>query len=367
LRLAYLALEAPVQGQAVHTHVHEIIHGLESNGWVVERFFASRSGASAGRSLATRLADYAFVQIRLICALPRFNALYIRGHFMALPAALAARAAGKIVVHEVNGVTDEIVVTYPWMRRVRRIVVNLQRIQFRMADALFAVTSGLADWAGKQAGHDSVYVVPNGANADLFTPDGPRYTGSSSYVVFVGGLVRWHGIGTMLSALRDEAWPAGVDLIVVGDGIERDQLASIEDGEPRLRWLRRQDYAAVPALLRGALGALVPIENPGGRSQAGVLPLKLFEAMACGVPVIATDLPGQGDIVRAEGAGLVVPVGDPSALANAVARLKADPNAARLMGLAGARAVRERHSWRHRADAVNAVLQQILQGRARRR
>jgi glycosyltransferase involved in cell wall biosynthesis len=272
LRIAYLALEAPVQGHAVHTHVHEIVRGLEANGWTVEPFFASRSGASAGRSLATRLADYAAVQFRLIRALPRFDALFIRGHFMALPAALAAKAARKTVVHEVNGVTDEIIVTYPWMRRMRRIVVALQRVQFRMADALFAVTSGLAEWARKQAGHDKVHIVPNGANAELFTPDGPRYTGSSSYVIFVGGLVGWHGIGTMLSALRDQAWPAGVDLVVVGDGIERDQLARAEAGEPRLRWLRRQDYAAVPPLLRGALAALVPIDNPGGRSSAGVLP-----------------------------------------------------------------------------------------------
>jgi glycosyltransferase involved in cell wall biosynthesis len=360
LRLAYLALEAPVPGQAVHTHAHEIIHGLEANGWTVKPFFATRSGAAAGRSIAVRLADYAALQARLIRVLARYDAVFIRGHFMAFPAALAARAARKPVVHEINGIVDEVIVTYPWMRRMRGIATALQRMQLRAADAVFAVTPGLAAWAQDEAGHDRVHVVPNGANVELFTPEGPRPPETSSYVVFVGGLVRWHGIGTMLAALRHAEWPPDVELVVVGDGIERGQLADAERHESRLRWLRRQDYAAVPIWLRGALAALVPIENTDGRSAHGVLPLKLFEAMACGVPVIATDLPGQGELVRTEAAGLVIPVGDPPALARAVAQLRADPEDARRMGQAGAKAVRERHSWRHRADAIDAVLRDLV-------
>jgi glycosyltransferase involved in cell wall biosynthesis len=359
LRLAYLSLETPLPGQAVCTHVHEIIAGLEANGWTVERYFASRSGASARRSVAARLLDYSVLQTRVICALSRFDALYIRGHFMALPAALAARAARKVVVHEVNGVIDDVVVTYPWMRRLRSLAAALQRQQFRAADALIAVTPGLAAWAAEEAGHLRVHVVPNGANIDLFTPDGPRYTGFSNYVVFVGGLVRWHGITTMLAALQDKNWPPDVNLVIIGEGIEHDLLARAEPREPRLRWFRRQDYTTIPMFLRGALAALVPIENTAGRSDCGVLPLKLFEAMACGVPVIATDLPAQGDLVRSEEAGLVVPVGDASSLARAVATLRADPKLASRTGQAGARAVRERHSWPHRADAIDIILRDL--------
>jgi glycosyltransferase involved in cell wall biosynthesis len=363
-RLAYLALETPVPGQAAHTHIHEIILGLQANGWAVERFFATRSGASAGRSFAIRLADYVGVQRRLVRALPHVDVVFVRGHFMAFAAALWARAAGKVVVHEINGATEDVVVTYPWMRPFRAVMRHLQRWQLRAADAIFAVTPGLAEWARLEAGHDRVHLVPNGANVNLFTPEGPRHQVRGTYVVFVGGLVRWHGVGTMLAALRDEAWPPGVDLVIVGDGVERDRLVAAEGAEPRLCWLRRQDYAKVPDILRGALAALVPIEDPRGRSSRGVLPLKMYEAMACGVPVVATDLPGQSELVRDEGAGLVVPVGDPGALAGAVAALANDPGAARRMGAAGARAVRARHSWQHRADAIHSVLVGCLSQRS---
>jgi glycosyltransferase involved in cell wall biosynthesis len=356
MRLAYVALETPVPGQAAHTHIHEIILGLQAKGWAVERFFATRSGASAGRSFPIRLADYVGVQRRLVRALAHVDVVFVRGHFMAFPAALWARAAGKVVVHEINGATEDVVVTYPWMRPFRAVMRHLQRWQLRAADAIFAVTPGLAEWARAEAGHDRVYLVPNGANANLFTPEGPRHRVSRPYVVFVGGLVRWHGIGTMLDALRHEVWPPDVDLVIVGDGIEREQLVAADGEEPRLCWLRRQDYAAVPGILRGALAALVPIEDPRGRSSHGVLPLKMYEAMACGVPVVVTDLPGQSELVRDEDAGLVIPVGDPGALARAVAALAADPDAARRMGAAGAAAIRARHSWQHRADAIHSVL-----------
>lgn len=356
LRIGYLALETPIEGQAAYTHVHEIIRGLERRGNHVERFFASRSGASAGHSVLNRLVDYVRSNIQVIRALRRLDVVFVRGHFMAFPAAIVARAFRKIVVHEVNGTTDDLTVTYPWTQRVRYLIEWLQLIQLRTANAIFAVTPGLRSWASSAAKHDRVFLVPNAANTALFRPDGPTFVTDRPYVVFVGGLVRWHGIGTMLKALRHQAWPAGVDLVVAGDGIERKLLAEAEEREPRLRWLRHLRYESVPDLLRGATAALVPIEDPAGRSSRGVLPLKLYEAMACGVPVIVTDLPGQGDLVREEKAGLVIRPGDPAALAQAIALIVHDRELAQRMGANGARAARERHSWQQRADAINEVL-----------
>ena len=355
-RLAYLSLEALRPGRAAHTHVNEIIAGLEEQGWVVSRFVARAAEGPRSRSALSGLPEHARVLRRLLPRLRGHDVLYVRSHPLAWPAAIAARRAGLIVVHEINGVLEDLGVTYPWLRSLRRTLVALQVAQHRGADALFAVTPGLVAWAGSVAPEVPVHLVPNGANLRLFTPDGPRETRSRPYALFVGGLAKWHGIDTMLGALRDPSWPTDVDLVIAGEGGEDAVLAAATGALDRLVWLRRQEYAAVPALLRGAVAALIPIGNPDGRSRYGVLPLKLFEAMACGVPVLVSDLPGQADLVREANAGVVVPLGDSAALGQAVAALWADPMRARALGEAGAAVARRAHGWTHRARRVHDVL-----------
>jgi glycosyltransferase involved in cell wall biosynthesis len=359
LRLAYLSLETPRPGQASQTHIDEIIASLKQSGWQVELFATTRGGASARSSFLQRLLDYGRVQLALTRRLREFDAIFVRSHFMALPLALWARWRKVPVVHEINGKPADIGVTYPALKPFSPVFAWLYRTQYRMAAHLIAVTEGLAQWARGFAGHDRVSIVSNGANTDLFTPDGPRADIAGRYVIFVGGLVAWHGIGTMLAALREPAWPADVKLVIVGDGIERNKVEAAK-ADPRLLWLGRQPYEAVPALLRGALAALCVIEDQDGRSASGVAPLKLFEAMACGIPVIASELPFQAEIVRANEAGLIVPAAAPALLAAAVSRLAESPEAMQKMGANGARYVVREASWQRRGNDIHHILETVL-------
>lgn len=358
-RLAYLCLETPREGQAVYTHVHETVNELRALGWDVELIATNAGGVSARGSFLGRGLDYLRAQIRLVSVLPRVDAVYVRAHFAALPASLVAWLWRKPVIQEINGLPADLAITYPWLRPLLPVISTLYVLQYRLATNIAAVTDGLNLWVRQVTRHDRVLTIPNGANTELFCADGPRAAANGSYVIFVGGLVAWHGIETMLAALDEPGWPVGVHLLVAGDGIERQRLAA---GNKRLEWLGKKPYYEIPALLRGALAALCVVEDPDGRSSAGVAPLKLFEAMACGVPVIVTDLPFQADLVRQHQAGVVIPMAAPEALARAVAALAADPQAAQAMGARGARYVREHASWRARAeqtarlilDAINA-------------
>jgi glycosyltransferase involved in cell wall biosynthesis len=316
--------------------VHEIIAGLRALGWTVELFATHAGGASAGTTL------------------------------------LAGRA-GLPVFQEVNGQMRDLAVTYPWLKPALAPIEGATRFQLAKADHVFAVTDGLADWVRAEAGHDRVRVVPNTANTTLFTPHGPRGEVHGPYVIFVGGLVGWHGITAILAAARHAAWPKGVRLVIVGDGIHRDQVAAAAR-EGSVVWLGRRPYDEIPGLLRGALAALCIIEDPDGRSATGVAPLKLYEAMACGVPVIVSDLPFQGDLVRREGAGVVVPVAQLDQIAASVAdlaatvrELAADPVGAKAMGEAGARHVHGHASWRMRAEAIARIMDATIEARGARR
>lgn len=355
LRLAYLSLETPRPGQASQTHIDEIIASLKDCGWQVELFATTRGGASARTSFLQRLIDYGRVQLALARRLREFDAVFARSHFMALPLALWARWREIPVVQEINGKPADIGVTYPALKPLSPVFAWLYRAQYRMAAHLVAVTEGLSQWARSFAGHDRVSVVSNGANTELFTTDGPRADIPGRYVVFVGGLVAWHGVDTMLAALQEPAWPADVKLVIVGDGIERGKVEA-EKGNPRLLWLGRQPYEAVPALLRGALAALCVIEDQDGRSASGVAPLKLFEAMACGVPVIASELPFQAELVRQANAGLIVPPATPSAVAAAVGTLGAAPDKAGELGRNGAIYVAREASWQQRGTQIDDIL-----------
>lgn len=362
LRLGYLALETPKVGQASYTHIHEVARALDKLGWHIELFATSRGGASAGGWRIVRVADYLNVQLRLMLRLREFDAVFIRSHPAAIVIAVAARLMRKPVFHEVNGSDLDLWITYPKLHFLRWPVQLAWRLQLGIATHIFCVTDGLLAWATGQARHQRASVVSNGADTEHFKPYGKKAdVNCQRYVVFVGGLVAWHGLQCMTDALSDECWPANVDLLIIGDGPAR-QLVQRALGNCRLHWMRHVPYDEIPDYLRGAVAALCVIEDTQGRASMGVAPLKLFEAMACGVPVIVSDLPFQGDLVRSINSGLVVPEGSPEDLAKAVAVLADCSGESSIMGAAGAQYVACHASWRHRAAELDREMRSAVLG-----
>lgn len=362
VRLLYACLERIVPGTAAATHVREICEGLARRGIVVE--LLAEEGEGRGGGLTGQLGRYARILGRALLALPRADAVYVRSHFAAFPLALAARILGKPVLHEINGAYGDAFVTHPGFRRVQCLLSRMQRLQYRWARVLVAVTPNLARWSAREAGHGRVRVVTNAADTRRFRPDGPRAVRARPYALFFGGLVRWHGVDAMLAAASGPDWPEGLDLVIAGPVVDESLRPLIQGRSGPVNWIGPQPQDDLPALIRGAAACLVPISDPSGRSSHGVMPLKLFEALACGTPVVVTDLPGQADLVRAGGCGLVVPTDDPAALARAVAELARDPDRARRMGGAGARLIAAEHSWDTRAEETLAILRGILGGAA---
>lgn len=362
-RLAYLCLETPRSGQAAYTHVHEISSGLRRGGWDVELVTTRAGGASAGRSFARRALDFVRAQAQLLRRAGDFDAIYVRTHPAAMAASLFAWLRGVPVFQEVNGNPTDLAVTYPRLKPLVPLLAWAYRLQLARAAHVIAVTDGLADWVRAEARHDRVSVVPNGANADVFRPGAGTSPIAGRYVIFVGGLVAWHGIDTMLAAARDPLWPDDVRLVIVGDGVERAKLEALKDGD-RVLWLGRKPYEDLPPLVGGAIAALCVIGDPQGRSATGVAPIKMFEAMACATPVIVSELPFQADLMRRIGAGVVVPIAGASTLAAAVARLASTLEAdLRAMGERGRAYVEQHASWQARADETARIMLDVIAGR----
>lgn len=358
-RLAYLSAQAIVEGQDTWAAVLEIVHSIEAAGWDVDLYYPVYDRPSPP-GFMRRMAQIARVEWRLMRRVRSYDAVYVRAHPLAWPVTAAARRSGVPVVQESNGSWDDAFMAWPATRRFSRLVIALQRAQYRSADAVIAVSESLADWVSEVTGRSDVVVSPNGANDEVFRPGVQRLPGlPERYVTFFGQFAPWQGIDSLLTAVESAEWPEGVSLVLAGDGALRERVESAAASSDRVSYVGVLPYADVPRLVANALAATVLTYAP---ERAGYSPLKLYESMACGVPVICTDTPGQAEYVRAEDAGIVVPPEVPGAIARAVAQLAADPDAARAMGARGRKAVEERYSWRARAlqrlEVIEAAIAQ---------
>jgi len=360
-RLAYLCLQATRQGQASYAHVHEIIAGLETRGFDATLFQPSYSEDHAAAPGAVgRALSFRRVQATLRSARPLPEALYIRAHFAAAPTARWASRHSIPVIQEVNGPYEDLFTAWPWTRAFRPYFIARMREQYRSADALITVTDRLADWLAAETGRSDVHVVPNGANIEVFRPGAQPLPGlPARYVVLFGALAEWQGVPIILEALGNPMWPADVSLVVAGAGSQQALFSSATD--PRVVYLGVVPYSDMPRIIGGALAGLSTQTMGRDHARAGLFsPLKTFETLACGVPAIVTDSPGQSELIRQHHAGIVIPPGDSVALAAAVARLAENPAEAKAMGQRGMLAVVAEHSWDSRAAATARIIRALL-------
>lgn len=195
---------------------------------------------------------------------------------------------------------------------------------------------------------DRISVVPCGVDVHHFRPEGPaepRAEGRARLVV-VGRLVERKGVADVVAAL---AHLPQAELVIAGGPrlhqLGRDpevarlrRLAAAAGVGDRVRFRGRVERGALPALLRSADAVVcVPWYEP-----FGIVPL---EAMACGVPVVASAVGGLVDTVVHGVTGMHVPPRDPVALARALGQLLGHPQRARSLGAAGAARARSRYRW----------------------
>lgn len=365
-RLAYLCLQATQEGQASHAHVHEIIHGLQKRGWSVQLFEPAYAASGEVPPPHKRLGEFLRTQARLQREARHADAVYIRAHPFAY---LTARWSAKRkipTVQEINGPYQDILIAFPQLRRVFPLFRWSMRRSYQMADALIAVTQELKQWVIGEGVSKPVYVVPNGANTELFHPNATlSRTLPEPYVLFFGALAPWQGIDTILEAVRLPEWEPSLSLVVAGDGVKRHEVETLAASDPRIVYLGRVPYQEMPGLIARSLAGLSPQNNEANRSHTGLFPLKVFETLACGAPVIVTDFPGMADLVRSEQCGIIIPPGDARALAQAAAHLVRNPQEREAMGQRGRDAIVQSHSWDKRAADTHEVLMRLVEGRRR--
>jgi glycosyltransferase involved in cell wall biosynthesis len=356
MKILLLSAEPLRLRQASGTHITEIAAGLRAEGHEVTTCVTRAVGPYDHTSIFRRCAAYLVFCFQALRLLPRAEMIYARAHPGNLAIVIAAWLTGIPVIQEINGAYEDISITHGWLWPFMGIISSSYRIQYHKAAALIAVTSGLVEWARIQAPSVPVIEVANGVNCEIFHPSAvPIRAVERDYVVFFGSLTRWHGIEIMIDAIENSAWPADLDLVIIGEGQLGSVVSRAADRNPRIHALASMPQEKLRNVIAGAVIGLVPINSVGGRGKLGLSPLKLYEMLACGLPVVVTDFPGQAELVRSLQAGLVVSPDDPMALAKAVAELyRNPPSRGRMLGVASI--MKAQHSWKNRVAAIDDLL-----------
>lgn len=241
-------------------------------------------------------------------------------HEPMLPAAgLTALAAARVPVVATFHMYRQALLWYA-------VFAPVVRLAARRIDAFLAVSPAAAEYARRGTGRD-LEIVPNGVDVEAFAalPDERR----GGRVLFIGRDEPRKGLDVLREAHRRLG---GAELVLVGPS------GHVSDEELRAE-LARADVLVAPSL--------------GGESFGIVL----VEAMAAGVAVVASDIPGYREVLPAD-AGVLVPPGEPAALAAALERVLADDAARARMGEAGRREA-TRYAWPRVAEQTLAVYERV--------
>ncbi len=177
------------------------------------------------------------------------------------------------------------------------------------------------------------YYIPHPVDADFFSPAAAPRTADRCVVLFVGELARYKGVHLLAQAIRGRNWP-DVEFHFVGRGPLAGELQQLERAGQPVRYLGQiKDRRQVLDLYRAADLLVLPSIKIGRQEEK--FGMVLTEAMACGLPVIASDCIGPRHVVDHGVNGLLIPQNDVAALGDAIARLAADAGRRADLGCAG--------------------------------
>lgn len=275
-----------------------------------------------------------------------------------IPAALRLQQAGIRIVYDVHEDVPRQVLAKHWIPGVARPWVSrgvetLEDYAARRFDAIVAATPVIRERFARAGARRSIDVCNYPILAELVR-DTP-WSSRRNEACYLGGISRTRGIEPIIAALPD----SDTRLNLAGIWSEPDLKAALqrEAGWSRVNDLGVLDRTGVAEVLAASkIGLVTLLPTP---SYVESLPIKLFEYMAAGMPVIASDFPLWRGIVEDAGCGLLVDPQDPQAIADAIATLLADDARAQAMGEAGKRAVLAKYSWAAEADKLLALYRQL--------
>ncbi|MFY0990303.1 glycosyltransferase family 4 protein [Halomonas sp. C05BenzN] len=284
-----------------------------------------------------------------------------------MPVGRRLKRQGKTVVYDAHEDLPRQVLAKHYLgglsrRLLSRVTEVYQRLVCRRFDAIVAATPHIRD--GFRTFHPQVVDVNNfPMQGELSGAPDPTLASSPEEppaVCYVGGMAPIRGIREIVRAMESVKQPCRLELAGSFSHLAVEQEVMTYAGWEQVEAHGYLDRDGVRRVMGGALAGLVTLHPVINYLDA--LPVKMFEYMSAGLPVIASDFPLWREIIEGSDCGLCVDPLDPVAIAGAIDFLVANPVRAREMGANGQRAVAERYNWQQEEQKLLATYQALARG-----
>ncbi|MBU2863001.1 glycosyltransferase family 4 protein [Reinekea forsetii] len=253
---------------------------------------------------------------------------------------------GKIVIFDAHEDVTKQILSKPYLSKVSRLIVSslyavFEKVICKNIDFVVAATPYIRRKFYRM-GIDSVD-INNYPLLNEFVITDSSWSSKKTQVCYVGGLTRVRGIKEIVLAV--EKARNDIDLVIGGDFSEdefkTEILSLVKDSKTKYKgWLDRKGVNEVLHSSIAGLVTLHPIPN-----YLDALPVKMFEYMAAGIPVIASNFPLWKEIIDSNECGYCVDPFDVDEIASKIDSLARSPDLAKRMGENGQRAVVEKYNW----------------------
>lgn len=386
MKILYVASGIPVPGTlGGSTHTREVARGLAARGHTVHVVACHTEGrfdpAGLVRPVTSRCDGFFLHQVDI----PKMAALLSQPLIARLERALRPDiimeryynlAGGGILVAKKQGI--------PSLLEVNALIVDPPQVPKRLLDdalggplrrwalaqcrAASRIVTPLHTTVPAQIPREKIVELPWGAAVERFAekqmPE-PSTAVRIPVIAFLGSFRAWHGVLDVVRAgalVLDQG--RACHFLLIGDGPERraaEQLAAKWPG--KFTFTGAVPYEQVPQLLAQATIGVAPFNtaaHPALRA-AGFFwsPLKVYEYMAAGLPVVTTDIPPLNQVIRNGSEGVLFHEGDVVDLASAIGRLLDDRQAAATMGQMARKRVVEQFSWARHCEELERIMLEL--------
>lgn len=234
----------------------------------------------------------------------------------------------------------------------------LDKIIFRSATLLTPVSTTLQRELIEvfDVPNSKIIVLPNAVDPTSFIPRSAynQNEGSTKVIGFVGGFYPWHGLDLLIEAFNTihNKFPEA-QIMLIGDGPELARI-KLKVGHlglsHKIAFEGRVNHKDLPGLMKDFYIGVMPDSNDYGS------PMKIFEYMALGVPVIAPDYAPILDAITCGKQGLIFKKGDVGDLSAMLNKLLADAHLAERMGADGRSSVEKEHNWNANVAKITEAL-----------
>lgn len=330
----------------------------DSHGEIPVYDLGATSGSRAGRLLLGSLRAFLFIR-KLKPKLVHFHDPEL------IPLGMLLKLLGCKIIYDVHEDVPRQILSKRWIpwylrRPVAFIVSTVEWFAARIVDAVIPATPKIAE----RFPRSKTVVVQNfPIRSELILPNPQPYASRPQSFAYIGGIAKIRGAVEMVNTLQCLREVPDVRLLVAG-GFDPANLETELRALPAWDLVEYKGFlnrSGVASLLGSVRAGLVVFHNCPNHFNAQ--PNKLFEYMAAGLPVIASDFPLWRQIVNGAACGLLVDPSKPQAIADAMRWILDHPAEAEAMGQRGRKAVEDAYNWECESEKLIELYRKLLQQR----